>query len=108
MTAKRPRDAPGTKDALTDAPANGPSFEDALTRLEAIVEELESGEASLEASLVMFEEGITLSRRCNERLVAVERHLEVLVRKADGEDACRPLAEEEFFPAGEASGSTDD
>lgn len=102
MAAKPPKKAPLT----ARAPANidaGPSFEDALARLETIVERLESGDAPLEASLAMFEEGIGLSRRCNQRLVEVERRLEVLVRRADGSEETRTLADEEFFPDGEAS-----
>ncbi|GIK20959.1 MAG: exodeoxyribonuclease VII small subunit [Ignavibacteriota bacterium] len=40
------------------------SFEDKLKRLEAITEKLESGETGLEQSIVLFEEGIKLSKEC--------------------------------------------
>ena len=103
MAAKPPKNTRVAAGTPADTDATGPSFEDALARLEAIVERLESGEAPLEASLAMFEEGIALSRRCNQRLVAVERRLEVLVRRADGDDETRTLAEKEFFPDDETS-----
>lgn len=44
------------------------SFETALTRLEEITKKLESGAASLDDSLKLFEEGVTLVRFCNEKL----------------------------------------
>jgi len=71
-------------------------FEDALTRLEEIVEILESGEPSLETSLALFEEGVAVSRRCNKRLDAAERRLEVLAGQEDGGKR-EPLDEEEFM-----------
>ncbi|MCZ7608652.1 MAG: exodeoxyribonuclease VII small subunit [Ignavibacterium sp.] len=40
------------------------SFEDKLKRLEAITEKLESGETGLEQSIVLFEEGVKLSKEC--------------------------------------------
>lgn len=40
------------------------SFEDKLKRLEAITERLESGEVDLEQSIILFEEGVKLSKEC--------------------------------------------
>ena len=40
------------------------SFEHAMTRLEEIVSVLEKGEAPLEESLTLFEEGSKLLRQC--------------------------------------------
>ncbi len=40
------------------------SFEDKLKRLEEITEKLESGETGLEQSIVLFEEGVKLSKEC--------------------------------------------
>ena len=45
-----------------------PTFEEALARLEEIVRALESGQSKLEDSLALYEEGIRLSRACNEKL----------------------------------------
>ena len=40
------------------------SYETNITKLREIVEKLESGEASLEESLKLFEQGIKLSNAC--------------------------------------------
>jgi exodeoxyribonuclease VII small subunit len=48
-------------------------FEDALTKLEKMVSRLEEGDISLEESLKLFEEGIRLSRFCNQKLDEAEK-----------------------------------
>ena len=79
-------------------------FEKAMERLEEIVETLESGEPSLEASLALFEEGVALSRQCNQRLDAAERRLQVLAGHDEkGDPVLEPLAEEEFLPSPEGN-----
>jgi len=60
-------------------------FEDALSRLEGIVEELESGELSLEQALAAFEEGIRLSRICSKQLDEAERKIEILIKGENGQ-----------------------
>ncbi len=44
------------------------NFEDALKRLEKIVHDLESGEASLEASIDLYTEGQQLKAHCESKL----------------------------------------
>ena len=44
------------------------NFEKALEELEGIVEDLESGDLSLENSLKSFEKGVKLARQCQEQL----------------------------------------
>ena len=68
-----------------------PSFEDALARLEAIVDELEGGEPPLERALKLFEEGVTLGRRCGAQLEEAEKTITLLVEKADGSLSEEPL-----------------
>lgn len=68
-----------------------PSFEEALKRLETIVEELESGELSLEDSIARYEEGTRLSRRLTQQLDAAEQRIERLAENADGETVTEPL-----------------
>ena len=60
------------------------SFEASLEALEQIVRELEGGDLPLEKSLELFEEGIRLSRQCQERLNQAERRIEVLLRDNQG------------------------
>lgn len=64
------------------------SFETSLEALEEIVHKLEEGDLPLEESLGLFEQGIRLSRECQERLSQAERRIEVLLRDQQG----RPVA----------------
>jgi len=59
-------------------------FEEAIRKLETIVDELEKGEFSLEASLKKFEEGLKLGRECREFLDSAEARIRVLVEDKDG------------------------
>jgi exodeoxyribonuclease VII small subunit len=72
-------------------------FEDALKRLEEIVGRLEKGELPLEESLVLYEEGITLSRLCHAKLDEAERKIELLMKDAKGalveDEAGKPRSE---------------
>ncbi|MBF0665075.1 MAG: exodeoxyribonuclease VII small subunit [Brevundimonas sp.] len=61
------------------------SFEDALQRLEQIVSRLESGQAPLEESIVLYEEGARLKAHCEERLKAAQLRVEKIVVGADGQ-----------------------
>ena len=60
------------------------TFEASLEALEQIVRELEQGDLPLEKSLELFEQGIRLSRQCQERLSQAERRIEVLLRDSQG------------------------
>ena len=60
------------------------TFEASLEALEGIVQELERGDLPLEKSLELFEQGIGLSRQCQERLSQAERRIEVLLRDNQG------------------------
>lgn len=68
-----------------------PNFEDALKRLETIVEELESGELSLEDSIARYEEGMKLSRKLTQTLDEAEKRIERLVENADGTTTTEPM-----------------
>ena len=60
------------------------SFEAALEDLEQVVEQLESGDLSLEDSLAAFEKGVGLVKHCNQKLNEVEKKIEVLVKDKEG------------------------
>lgn len=51
------------------------NFEHALARLEALVHRLERGDLPLEEGLTAFEEGVALSRVCQDRLDAAEKRI---------------------------------
>jgi exodeoxyribonuclease VII small subunit len=63
---------------------NKKSFETSLKELEKIVEQLEAGDLPLERSLELFEQGVKLSRDCQQRLDEAERRVEVLLKNSDG------------------------
>ncbi len=60
------------------------NFEQSMKRLEEIVAKLERGDAPLEDSLAMFEEGTALITRCNRLLDKAEQRVVMLTRGADG------------------------
>ena len=82
------------------------SFEKALEKLEKIVSDLEAGNISLEDALSRYEEGIKLSRLCQEKLSQAEKKIEVLSKNAKGElvkkpfEAAEDAAEEAPQPKG--------
>lgn len=55
------------------------SFEEELEELNKIAEELEKGELSLEDSVKKFEEGMKISKKCNETLDKAEKKITELV-----------------------------
>lgn len=58
-----------------------PRFEECLQRLEVVVREMERGELSLEDSLKLFEEGVTLSGSCRKELEEAEGKVEILLKQ---------------------------
>lgn len=70
------------------------SFEDALARLETIVSRLESGQAPLEESITLYEEGAQLKSHCEARLKAAQLRVEKIVVGSDG--AARGIEPAEF------------
>ena len=79
------------------------TFESSLEALEQIVRQLESGDLPLERSLELFEQGIRLSRECQDRLSQAERRIEVLMRDSKGGTAVGP-----FAPGQRENNETDD
>lgn len=78
--------------------AQSVDLEKALADLEAIVEQLESGDLSLDKSLKEFERGVRLSRECQGALKAAEQRVQALMG-----------GELKEFPAGdEDAGDQDD
>jgi exodeoxyribonuclease VII small subunit len=55
------------------------NFEQALGELEALVTAMESGEMSLEASLQAFEQGVRLTRDCQQALTEAEQKVQLLL-----------------------------
>ena len=54
-------------------------LEKAMGELEQIVEQLESGELTLDNSLQQFEKGVKLSRECQSALTEAEQKVQILI-----------------------------
>jgi len=71
-----------------------PTFEIAMKQLEQIVQELESGNLSLEDSIKKFEEGIKLSKFCSAKLDETEKKITLLLKDQDGNVIEKPFIPE--------------
>lgn len=65
-------------------------FEEAMQELESIANSLEKGNLTLEESVLKFEEGIKLSKQCNDMIEQAEKKISILLQKDN------KLVEEEF------------
>lgn len=57
------------------------SFEESVEKLSKVVDELESGNLNLEDSIKKFEEGMSLSKKCNDILEDAEKRITILIKK---------------------------
>ena len=71
------------------------TFEENMLRLEAIVAQLEKGEAPLDESLKLFEEGTKLIGECRTALDKAEQQVVKLMKGTDGEPVEIAFASEE-------------
>jgi exodeoxyribonuclease VII small subunit len=60
-----------------------PTFEDAQRELESIVQRLESGEASLDEAITLWERGEELYRVCSAKLDAAHGRIEELAKRVE-------------------------
>ena len=60
------------------------TFEQSMSRLEEIVAALEKGDAPLEESLALFQEGTRLISACGKALDQAQQQLKLLVQGEDG------------------------
>lgn len=60
------------------------SFENSMERLEQIVRTMERGDAPLEESLKLFQEGTELVRSCGKMLEDAEMQVNKVIKTADG------------------------
>jgi exodeoxyribonuclease VII small subunit len=60
-----------------------PAFEDAQRELEGIVQRLESGQASVDEAIKLWERGEELYRLCAAKLDAAEGRIEELARRVE-------------------------
>ncbi len=77
------------------AARRGNDFEKAFKDLETIVQRLEAEELPLDESLRLFEQGISLSRFCHQRLEEVEKKIELILADAKGQPRTEPFEMDE-------------
>lgn len=70
------------------------NFEDLMVKLEEITDKLENDKLSLDESVKLFEEGMKISKECNEKLEDAEKRITVLLKAND------EIKEENFIPEG--------
>ena len=73
---------------------SSPNFEKSLGELEKLVEKMEQGDLSLEASLAHFEKGVALSRTCQQALREAEQKVEILMQE-NGKNELAPFDSED-------------
>jgi len=86
------RDAPGANESQADDDLAALDFETAIEELEALVDQMEAGDLSLEASLVAYERGVRLTRHCQAAL----RNAELKIKRLTEDDRLEPLDPEAF------------
>lgn len=67
-------------------------FEEALEKLEGVVDAMESGELPLENLIAKYEEGMRLTKVCQEKLAEAELKIQQLEKTASGEMKLKPLS----------------
>jgi exodeoxyribonuclease VII small subunit len=70
-------------------------FEVAMENLEEIVEEMETGDLSLEAAMKKFEQGVKLTGDCHKALQKAEQKVKILLEK-QGEYNLQDFASDEL------------
>lgn len=74
------------------------NFEASLSELQTIVDKMEHGNLSLEASLSAFEQGVRLTQQCQKALTDAEQKVQILLQK-NGEESLVPFTETGRSPA---------
>lgn len=79
---------------MSETDVNTLSFEDALSELEQIVQQMETGQTSLDKSVKAYERGVALKNLCEKRLKDAQMKIEKLTLNSDG----AAMATESFNP----------
>jgi exodeoxyribonuclease VII small subunit len=75
---------------MNEKSKNKAGFEQALGELESLIEQLESGELSLDQSLTQFKRGVELTRHCQGILDQAQQVVEQLI-DPDDESSAAPF-----------------
>jgi exodeoxyribonuclease VII small subunit len=61
------------------------TYEQAFSKLETIVGRLETGDSSLDESVTLYQEGMSLAKFCADQLAAIEHQISQLIVGQTGE-----------------------
>jgi len=67
-------------------------FEDYLRKLERIVQQLEEGELTLDESVKLYEEGMSISKLCLDKLNKTKQKIEQLVVEGEEKYSLKPFS----------------
>ncbi|MHC2994445.1 MAG: exodeoxyribonuclease VII small subunit [Candidatus Atribacteria bacterium] len=67
-------------------------FEDYLRKLERIVQQLEEGELTLDESVKLYEEGMSISKICLDKLNKTKQKIEQLVEEGEEKYSLKPFS----------------
>lgn len=70
------------------------TYEEAVKLLEQTVSKLESGETSLDESMLLFRKGTALAAVCAGKLTEIEKQITQLIEKPDGSLEEKPFGED--------------
>jgi exodeoxyribonuclease VII small subunit len=69
---------------MTDTSVDEMTFEQAMAELEQVVGKLERGDVALDDSIVLYERGAALKKRCETKLKEAEEKVAAITLDADG------------------------
>lgn len=76
---------------ITEPPIDALSFDELLEKLEEVVQQLESDELSLDASIEMFQRGVSLAARCQQLLSEAELRISQITNEIGETAAYAPF-----------------
>ena len=71
------------------------NFEETMQQLEVIATQLEKGDLDLDTSIAKFEEGMKLSKKCNDFLENAEKRITILLKDGNNIKEANFIQEEE-------------
>jgi len=70
---------------MSEKPVGKMSFEEAMAELESVVGQLERGDVPLEQSIMLYERGAALKKRCEAKLKEAEEKVATITLGEEGE-----------------------
>jgi exodeoxyribonuclease VII small subunit len=74
-----------SEDCMTDRPVSEMSFEEAMKELETVVGQLERGDVALDQSIMLYERGAELKKRCEAKLKEAEEKVAAITLDGEGQ-----------------------